>query len=117
MRDKVTMIRKITQSPNIILDKGNYDIATISTVNNKSCIDVFMIRDGINLGNKPFIFTNKQDSNEISLLNAFLKQYYLENLPPERILVSIKLPDYLLLEKVVLEKYEKKIKIIIPLLI
>ena len=114
MRDKVTMIRKITQSPNIILDKGNYDIATISTVNNKSCIDVFMIRDGINLGNKPFIFTNKQDSNEISLLNAFLKQYYLKNLPPERVLVSIKLPDYLLLEKVVLEKYEKKIKIIIP---
>ena len=114
MRDKVTMIRKITQSPNIILDKGNYDIATISTVNNKSCIDVFMIRDGINLGNKPFIFTNKQDSNEISLLNAFLKQYYLENLPPERVLVSIKLPDYLLLEKVVLEKYQKKIKIMIP---
>lgn len=112
IRDKISMIRGITQNQNIIAEKGNIDVVTISSVSDKSCIDVFMIRDGANLGNKPYAFSNKQNNNDATLLNSFLKQYYLSHIPPEKILVAYKLPDKVLLEKAILDKYDKKIKII-----
>ena len=114
MRDKVTMIRKITQNQTIISESSEIDIITISLVSDRSYIDVFMIRDGVNLGNKSYSFINHQDTNEISLLNSFLKQYYLNNVPPEKILVASKLPDNSLLEEVISKKYKKSIKIVTP---
>ena len=113
IRDKIAIIRNITQSQNNIFETGNKDFITISMINDRACIDVFMIRDGINLGNRPFDFYCDQLVNEIMLLNSFVKQYYLKNIPPEKILVSIKLPDCLLLEEVLSKKYHKKAKIIV----
>ena len=112
IRDKISMIRNITQNQNLITEKGDIDVVTISNVSDKSCIDVFMIRDGVNLGNKPYSFSNKQNTDEVTLLNSFLKQYYLDHLPPEKILMSLKIPDRLILEKAIYAKYNKKIKII-----
>ena len=112
VRDKISIIRKITESEFKISLKGNIDILTISVLHNKFCVDIFMIRDGINLGNKKFNFTDHQSPNEARSLNTFVKQYYLTNEPPQRIILSKKIPDANLLEKVFYKKYNKKSNII-----
>ena len=114
VRDKIATIRRMTQNQNIIFEKGNMDIITIATLNDKVCIDVFMTRDSINLGNQPFKFPNKELISEDVLLNSFIKQYYLKNLPPEKVLLASKTSDCFLLEKVLEKKYGKKVKITKP---
>lgn len=112
IRDKISIIRDIVQSKNIIFEEGNIDIITISKIENEAYIDVFMIRDGINLGNNPFTFKNQESISKELLFDSFIKQYYLKNVPPEKILLSDKTSDCEILEKILGERYGKNIKII-----
>jgi excinuclease ABC subunit C len=111
MRDKISMIRSLTKSKNIINNQKDLDIITYSNIDEIHCIDVFLVRDGVNLGNKTFEFKNLQDSSEI-ILNSFFKQYYLTNSPPIKIVVPSKFQDSNLLMNVLSRKHKKSIKLI-----
>ena len=85
---------------------------TIAVKNNIVCIDVFLTRDGVNLGSKQYHF-NKTDTNDSEyLLTSFIKQYYLSNNPPDKIITHEKVVDYTLIEKILKKKYKKNIKLI-----
>ena len=56
VRDKISMIRSLTKSKNIINNQKDLDIITCSNIDDIYCIDVFLVRDGVNLGNKTFEF-------------------------------------------------------------
>ena len=107
VRDKIAMISSLTDSKNIITNQDNIDIVTIASNGSKSCIDVFMVRDGVNLGNKIFNF-NINDDNKSLMLNSFLKQYYLNSTPPEKIIINEKIYDYSLLADALSKNYKKK---------
>ena len=111
VRDKIAMISSLTDSKNIITNQDNIDIVTIASNGSKSCIDVFMVRDGVNLGNKIFNF-NINDDNKSLMLNSFLKQYYLNSTPPEKIIINEKIYDYSLLADTLSKNYKKKIRLI-----
>ena len=111
VRDKISMIRSLTKSTNIINNQKDLDIITCSNIDDIHCIDVFLVRDGVNLGNKTFEFKNSQDSSKI-ILNSFFKQYYLTNNPPNKIIVSSKFQDSALLINVLSRKHNKSIKLI-----
>ena len=78
------MISSLTDSKNIITNQDNIDIVTIASNESKSCIDVFMVRDGVNLGNKIFNFNINNNNNKSLMLNSFLKQYYLDLTPQKK---------------------------------
>ena len=111
VRDKIAMISSLTDSKNIITNQDNIDIVTIASNGSKSCIDVFMVRDGVNLGNKIFNFNINDDSKSL-MLNSFLKQYYLNSTPPEKIIINEKIYDYSLLADTLSKNYKKKIRLI-----
>jgi len=111
MRDKISMIRSLTKSKNIINNQKELDIITLSSAGEIYCIDVFLVRDGVNLGNKKFEFKNIDDSRQV-LLTSFFKQYYLTHLPPDKIIIPFKLEDSSLLTNVLSKKYNKSIKLI-----
>ena len=112
IRDKIALIRKFTENKNTITNKENIDILTISTLDNKSCIDVFMFRNGLNIGNKIFNFTIYDNSDDSIIMNSFLKQYYLENNPPEKIITRIDIKDRTLMKNFFKKRYKKNINII-----
>ena len=87
IRDKISAIRSLTNSKNIINNQKNLDVITISTSEEYHCIDVFMVRDNINLGNKVFDFKNTNSQKNI--LESFVTQYYLNNKPPEKIIIPV----------------------------
>ena len=110
IRDKIAMISSLTDSKNIITNQDNIDIVTIASNESKSCIDVFMVRDGVNLGNKIFNF-NINNNNKSLMLNSFLKQYYLDLTPPAKIIINEKIDDYSLLADTLSKNYKKKIRL------
>ena len=110
IRDKIAMISSLTDSKNIITNQDNIDIVTIASNESKSCIDVFMVRDGVNLGNK--IFNFNINNNKSLMLNSFLKQYYLDLTPPAKIIINEKIDDYSLLADTLSKNYKKKIRLI-----
>jgi len=111
VRDKISMIRSLTKSKNIINNQKDLDIITYGNIDGIHCIDVFLVRDGVNLGNKTFEFKNSQDSSKI-ILNSFFKQYYLMNNPPKKIVIPSKFQDSDLLINVLSRKHKKSIRLI-----
>ncbi len=90
IRDKILAIRSLTNSKNIINSQKNVDIVTISSSENFHCIDIFMVRDNVNLGNKTFEFKNTDTQKNV--MESFINQYYIQNIPPEKIII----PSYIL---------------------
>mgnify|MGYP001240048171 CR=1 FL=1 len=111
-RDKISMIRNIIKPKNIIENQNEVDVITISERNKYACIDVFMVREGVNLGNKSFDFKNIHNKNSLDLLNSFIKQYYLTNTPPFKIIIPKKLQDSSILSIFLSKKYKKNLKLI-----
>ena len=113
VRDKISAIRSLTNSKTIINSQKNIDIITISSSDDYHCIDVFMVRDYINLGNKTFEFKNTDPQN--SVIESFVNQYYFDNSPPEKIIVPSYIINLLPLKNVLSEKYNIKTTLIYPI--
>ena len=112
IRDKISMIRTIAKPKDIIENQGDIDVITIAVKNNIVCIDVFLTRDGVNLGSKQYHFNKTDTTDSEYLLTSFIKQYYLSNNPPDKIITHEKIIDYTLIEKILKKKYKKNIKLI-----
>jgi len=115
-RDQIIHLRHIQEKQYISAGKGNIDVIAIATMGNSSCIQLFYIRDGLNLGNKSFYPKNSQDKTASEILNAFVMQYYLNSLNtdrllPDTILLSEDIIDKQLLEEVIEQKKKQKLKI------
>ncbi len=111
-RDKISMIRTIAKPKDIIENQGDLDIITIASKNNIFCIDVFAIRNGINLGCKQYNFNKKDNTDGKYLLTSFIKQYYLSNNSPDKIITYGRILDHTLIENILKKKYNKNIKLI-----
>ena len=112
IRDKISAIRSIISSKNIINSQKNLDIITISSSENYHCVDVFMVRDNINLGNKTFDFKNNDSQNNI--IESFISQYYFDNHPPDKIVIPDSITNIDPLKNVLFKKYNKKTTLIYP---
>ena len=88
IRDKIQAIRSLTSTKSIINSQKNIDIITISSSENYHCIDVFLVRDMINLGNKTFDFKSTDSLTDV--IESFIIQYFLDNIPPEKIILTSK---------------------------
>ena len=113
LRDKISMIRTIAKPIDIIENQGDIDVVSVAARESLVCIDVFSIRNGINLGNKQYNFKYSELDSISSILNSFIKQYYLDNIPPKKIITSEILNDMTIMEQYLSKKYNKPIKIIL----
>ncbi|MEC7864724.1 MAG: excinuclease ABC subunit UvrC [Pseudomonadota bacterium] len=112
IRDKIQAIRSLTSTKSIINSQKNIDIITISSSENYHCIDVFLVRDMINLGNKTFDF--KSTDSQTDVIESFINQYYLDNIPPEKIILTSQFVNINPLQNVLLQKYKKRVNLIYP---
>ena len=98
-RDQIIALRHIQERQYISSEKGNLDVIALATEGSSCCIQLFMIRDGLNLGNKSFFPKNTQNETEKNILNAFVSQYYLNSLHTHR-----QFPDTVLLSHEIVDK-------------
>jgi len=110
-RDKIVSLRRVQEKQ--FIDGGDKDLDIIAAVSRHgvACIQLFMIRDGRNLGNRSFFPKFEGDEQAGPVLSAFIAQHYLEWELPRELLVNVKLDDAELLAAALSEQVGRKINI------
>ena len=88
-RDQIIALRKIQEQQHINSASGEMDIIGCSIDAGMACIQVFVIRNGRNLGNKTIFPSHAGHWECADVISAFLSQHYLGRdryIPPELLL-------------------------------
>ncbi len=110
-RDTIEQLRKVNEKQFVTGFNNNIDLIACQLKQDYSCIQVFMIRSGTSLGNKPFFIHVKLDSTPGEILETFLIQHYSRHPIPPEIIVSDKLVNHALLEQTLTTLANRKISI------
>ncbi|MEK7990421.1 MAG: excinuclease ABC subunit UvrC [Thiotrichaceae bacterium] len=112
-RDQIAALRSIQEQQYMTTDGGNVDIIACVHEQNIGCVQMLSVRDGRHIGSQAFFPKHTQDSNEISILSAFLPQYYLTEHRdiPDEIVVSHSPEDADTLLAAMAEQGQKHIKL------
>ena len=115
-RDQIASLRRLQEKQYVSHEKGDLDVIAIEYQQGVACIQVFFIRDGLNLGNKSFFPKNARHQTISELLSAFIAQFYIssarsDRLIPTTILVSHPFDDQSIIEGILREQSEHKVEI------
>ncbi|VAW78034.1 Excinuclease ABC subunit C, partial [hydrothermal vent metagenome] len=108
-RDQIASLSRVQERQYVSGESGDMDIVAVAVSGGMSCVQVFFVRNGVNLGNKVFFPRTPQDSSEQEVLSAFVAQYYLEHPVPKRILLNCDLNETQLLTDALSEKAGHKV--------
>lgn len=111
LRDQIADIKAVVERQYVSSDKGNIDVVACAINGGRSCIQVFFIRNGMNLGNKGFYPAMPADANLEEVLYAFLTQFYLQHEAPKEILLGHAVSDSDVLASVLSERSQRKVSI------
>jgi excinuclease ABC subunit C len=133
IRDKIKSLSSIQAKQNINNhDLSDSDIITLVTNNNKIAILISFYRGGNNYGSKCYFYdrdlffeiNNKAEISNLSkqiecndlseFLAYFIGQFYLNQTPPNNLLLNLEIDSHDLIENYLSELSNKKIKIITP---
>lgn len=114
IRDEINSIKKIQEKQKIISSSfEDEDVIAYSKNEEKTCIEVFIIREGKLLGRQDFYFDTIDD--EDSLLTQFIMQFYSEKeYIPKNILIQNKINDIEILQTYLSDKRGSKVYIKVP---
>ncbi len=100
LRDQIGSLKSVSDLSVSMREREDADYVGVATRGGQSCVQVFFIRNGTNLGNKAFYPATPADSSSAEILNAFISQFYLEHDVPREIIVSEPIPDSQLLQEI-----------------
>lgn len=111
LRDQIDSLRQVSQQQYVSDLSGDCDIITARIRDNLACVQVFQVRNKMNLGNKSYFPKTPHQYEQAELLNAFIGQYYLDRKPPEEIIMSDLPAEAELLEEMLSSQRGSKVKI------
>ncbi len=110
-RDQISYLQSVIEAQYMAGAEGDVDVVACATHAGLACVEIFFIRNGQSLGTKSYFPKLPENMKEVDILNAFLPQYYIDNIIPSEIVLSEKLPDEQLLSNVLTEKRGRKVVI------
>ncbi len=115
LRDKIASLRRVQQRQYITSGSGNFDVIAVACQGGIGCIQVFSIRDGRHLGNQTFFPEHTADTDESTILGAFLSQFYLtdrtDRTIPAAVLLSHEIEDAGALAAVLSERAGRRVSV------
>jgi len=104
-RDQIGSLKAVSDMGNALQEgNGDVDYVAVAVGGGQCCVQVFYIRNGMNLGNKAFYPATPGDSTSSEILNAFITQFYMDHELPKEIIISEAIEDEALLKKVFSDK-------------
>lgn len=104
LRDQLSTLKMIGDRGGNMSEAGNCDYVAAMSKGGVSCVQVFHVRNGINLGNNAFYPATPDGATPSDILNAFITQFYLEHEVPREIITSEEIDDSEFLEQVLSER-------------
>jgi len=111
VRDRIEILRRVTEKQFVTDFNGDIDIIACELRQDFSCIQLFMIRNGTSLGNKPFFNRVKLDTDAASLIETFIIQHYSNHPAPGEIIVSHDLENIELLTESLHQLNQSRVRI------
>lgn len=111
-RNKIEMLRKVSEQQYVSAQSGDVDIAAVESEGEVACVQVFNIRAGMNLGNKSYFPKIPEIASEEKIIGAFLGQYYLGHAIPEEIILSHRPQELGLLQEMLSSQAGRKVSIV-----
>jgi excinuclease ABC subunit C len=111
IRDRIETLRRVTEKQFVTDFDGDIDIIACELNQDYSCIQLFMIRNGTSLGNKPFFNRAKLDTDAASLIETFIIQHYSNHPAPREIIVSHDLENIELLTESLHQINQSRVRI------
>ncbi len=111
VRDRIEILRRVTEKQFVTDFNGDIDIIACELRQDFSCIQLFMIRNGTSLGNKPFFNRAKLDTDAAGLIETFIIQHYSNHPAPREIIVSHDLENIELLTESLHQLNQSRIRI------
>jgi len=105
------MLRRVTEKQYVTGFSTDIDILACEVQQDVCCIQLFMIRNGTSLGNKPFINRVKLDASSAELIETFIIQHYSRHPIPNEIIVSHELPNRALLLRTLSQLSNTKVRL------
>ena len=112
LRDQIGNLKAVSDLSSDMRDDNDADYVAAMTRGGQSCVQVFFVRNGINLGNKAFYPATPHGSSSPEILNAFIAQFYLQHDIPRDIICSEPVEDKQLLQQVFTERAGRQVSII-----
>ena len=115
-RDQIANLRRVQARQYVSGAKGNVDVIATRAREGVAVVELFVIRNGQNLGSRTLRPAHAADVDEDELLRAFLPQHYLsrsgrERPIPDEILLSHVVPGLHVLEQAIAEQSGRKVRI------
>lgn len=88
LRDQIAQLRQISEQQYIAGGEGDADIFALAREGSIAVLQIFMIRNGHNLGNTVRYPRLPAEAREDTIMAAVLAQYYADRRPPDWVLVS-----------------------------
>jgi len=114
-RDQIASLRRVQERQSVSAEQGDVDIVAGALREGVGCVQVFYVRHGHNLGNRTFFPQLPQDTDVVTMLAAFLAQYYLHHEIPSELLLNHELNDRELLEQVLSECAGRRVHLRTPI--
>ena len=111
IRDQIDSLRQVSQQQYVSDLSGDCDIITCRISDDLACVQVFQVRNKMNLGNKSYFPKTPHQYEPAQLLNAFIGQYYLDRKPPEEVITSTLPLDHEVLQEMLSVQRTSKVKI------
>lgn len=111
IRDQISQLKQVSEQQNISKEKGDIDVIACASEAGQACVQVFYVRNGLNLGNRSFYPKLPEAMSEKEILSAFIPQFYLDRKPPGEIVLSTDVEDKRLLEDILSQQLNKKVHI------
>lgn len=112
LRDQIGNLKAVSDLSANLHDQGDIDYVAAAVKGGQCCVQVFFVRNGINLGNKAFYPATPDASTNQEVLNAFVGQFYLDHDIPKEIILAEPIDDQELLQSFFTEKQGKQVSVV-----
>ena len=100
LRDQIGSLKAVSDLSSGLSAREEADYVAAVTGGGQSCVQVFFVRNGVNLGNKAFHPAAPAGSTSAEILEAFVAQFYLEREVPHEIVLAEPVAETELLQEV-----------------
>ncbi|MCB1759483.1 MAG: excinuclease ABC subunit UvrC [Gammaproteobacteria bacterium] len=111
LRDQVSALRRIQEKQYVSGSQGSLDILACVGKAGVANVQLFVVRNGRNLGNKSFFPKLPAEASLPHILRAFIGQYYIGRQVPGELLVTIEPEERDLLESVLSDERGHRVRI------
>ncbi|OED38326.1 excinuclease ABC subunit C [Chromatiales bacterium (ex Bugula neritina AB1)] len=112
LRDQIKDLKAVNQTQYVENGQGDMDVVACHQDGGQYCLQIFFVRNGVNLGNKAFFPSTPADSTLAEVVKGFLTQFYLQHEVPRRVITHCAIDEVKLIEEALRQKVGYAVEIV-----